>query len=103
MSSRQGGIIIDQITEHVACGAAYNSDEHFVTTELFLKKEQREMFMTIHPDQRLSWLRRKYNVMYGGKKDEMFVPFGDCVNFYDHLEMMLVLVELTCCHFIFLI
>ena len=66
VSSRQGGITIEQVMEHaVACGAGYNSDEHFVATELFVKKDQREMFMTIPTDQRLIWLRRKYNVMYG--------------------------------------
>jgi len=66
VSKRQGGITIEQVMEHVvACGAAYKTDEHFVATELFVKKEQREMFMTLPIDERLDWLRRKYNVMYG--------------------------------------
>lgn len=66
VSKRQGGITIEQVMEHVvACGAAYKTDEHFVATELFVKKEQREMFMTLPIDERLNWLRRKYNVMYG--------------------------------------
>jgi hypothetical protein len=43
--------------EHVvACGALPKTDEHFVATNLFIKKEQREMFMTIPPppDDRLT-------------------------------------------------
>jgi hypothetical protein len=52
--------------EHVvACGAGYNTDEHFVATKLFVKKDQRELFVTTPKDQRLCSLRRKYNVMYG--------------------------------------
>ncbi|CAO1948428.1 unnamed protein product [Urochloa humidicola] len=68
VSRRQGGITIEQVMEHVvACGATPKTDEHFVATELFIKKEQREMFMTIPFDERLNWLTRKYNVMYGPK------------------------------------
>jgi len=64
---KQAGITIDQVMGHVvACGAAYASDEHFVATELFVKKEHREMFMTMSTNEaRLSWLKRKYNVMFG--------------------------------------
>jgi uncharacterized protein YlxP (DUF503 family) len=44
-SSRQVGITIGQVMEHVAaCGARYDTNEHFVATELFVKKDQREMF-----------------------------------------------------------
>jgi len=50
VSSRRGGITIGQVMEHVvACGAQPKTDEHFVATELFIKKEQRKMFMTIPP------------------------------------------------------
>jgi hypothetical protein len=31
----------------IACEADLGSDEHFVATELFVKKEHRQMFMTI--------------------------------------------------------
>ena len=34
-------------------------------TELFVKKEQREMFMTLPTNEiRFNWLRRKYNDKY---------------------------------------
>lgn len=62
-SSRQVGITIGQVMEHVAaCGARYDTNEHFVATELFVKKDQREMFMTIPANEaRFNWLRRKYD------------------------------------------
>nr|TKV94337.1 hypothetical protein SEVIR_9G287700v2 [Setaria viridis] len=66
VASRQAGITIEQVMDHVAaCGAACGSDEHFVATELFVKKEQREMFMTIPTNEaRFSWLKRKYDMMF---------------------------------------
>jgi hypothetical protein len=46
----------------IACGAAYGTDEHYIATELFVKKKQREMFMTFPTDDvRFNWLSRKYN------------------------------------------
>lgn len=50
----------------VECGGVVGSDEHFIATELFLKKEQREMFLHMKelPD-RLNWLKRKYVAKYG--------------------------------------
>lgn len=67
VSSRQAGITIEQVMGHVVvCGAELGSDEHFVATELFIKKEHREMFMTIPTNEaRLSWLKRKYDMMFG--------------------------------------
>lgn len=67
VSSRLGGISIDEVMGHViACGAALGTDEHFVATELFVKKEQREMFMTMPtPESRFNWLKRKYALMFG--------------------------------------
>ena len=61
VASKQAGITIDQVMGRVvACGAKYGSDEHFVATELFVKKEPREMFMTMSNNEaRLSWLKRK--------------------------------------------
>jgi hypothetical protein len=48
------------------CGAGYDTDEHYISTELCVKKEQREMFMTIPTNGiRFNWLRRKYNDKYG--------------------------------------
>jgi len=67
VSKRHGKYSIDEVMEVViACGAGYDSNEHYIATELFVKKEQREMFMTLPTNEiRFNWLRRKYNVMYG--------------------------------------
>ena len=38
----------------------------FVASELFVKKEQREMFMTIPTKEaRFNWLKRKYDMLFG--------------------------------------
>ncbi len=48
------------------CGARSGSDEHFIATELFVSREQREMFLTLSTaEERLEWLRRKYKAKYG--------------------------------------
>ncbi|PAN48426.1 hypothetical protein PAHAL_9G381300 [Panicum hallii] len=48
------------------CGAQYGSNEHDIATQLFVKKEQREMFLTLPTREiRLSWLTRRYNDKYG--------------------------------------
>jgi len=66
VSKREGKYSIDQVMELViACGAGYGSNEHYVASELFVKKEQREMFMTLPTDEiRFNWLTRKYNDKY---------------------------------------
>lgn len=52
----------------IACGAEYKSNEHYIATELFVKKEQREMLMTLPTDDiKFDWLSRKYNDKYGNK------------------------------------
>ena len=63
VSKREGKYSIDQVMELViACGANFGSNEHYIASELFVKKEQREMFMTLPTDEiRFNWLRRKYN------------------------------------------
>lgn len=59
-------VTIEQVMDLVvACGAAVGSNEHYVASKLFVKKEQREMFMTIPNDKRFDWLHRNYNDMYG--------------------------------------
>ena len=67
VSSRQARVTIEQVMGHVvAYGAGYGSDEHFVATELFVKKDHRKMFMTIPTmEARLSLLKRKYDMMFG--------------------------------------
>lgn len=48
------------------CAASLGSDEHFIATELFLKREQRQMFKTLDtPQARFEWLKRKYKKEYG--------------------------------------
>jgi len=66
VSKRHGKYSIDEVMEVViACGAGYDSNEHYIATELFVKKEQREMFMTLPINEiRFTWLRRKYNDKY---------------------------------------
>jgi hypothetical protein len=47
------------------CGAQYDSNEHDIDTQLFVKKEQREMFLTLPTREiRLNWLTRRYNDKY---------------------------------------
>ncbi|XBI78160.1 hypothetical protein VPH35_087898 [Triticum aestivum] len=41
------------------CGVIDGTDEHFIATELFLKREQREMFLHMTSDSRKGWLRRR--------------------------------------------
>ena len=65
-ANREGKYSIDQVMELViACGANFGSNEHYIASELFVKKEQREMFMTLPTDEiRFNWLTRKYNDKY---------------------------------------
>ncbi|XP_021305436.1 uncharacterized protein LOC8080028 [Sorghum bicolor] len=66
VASKQVGITIGEVMTHViACGAAEGSDEHYVATELFVKKEHREMFMTFSTDEaRFNWLKRKFDMLF---------------------------------------
>ncbi|XP_072148930.1 L10-interacting MYB domain-containing protein [Setaria viridis] len=66
ISMRHGKYSIEEVMEVViACGAGYDSNEHYMASELFVKKEQREMFMTLPTNEiRFNWLRRKYNDKY---------------------------------------
>ena len=66
-AKKQEGITIREIMDHVKdCGAAYGSDEHDIATQLFVKKEHREMFMTLPTREiRLNWLRKRHNDKYG--------------------------------------
>jgi hypothetical protein len=49
----------------IACGSTYGSNEHFIATELFVNKQQREMFMMIPSNHRMEWFTRKYITKYG--------------------------------------
>jgi len=55
--------MMDQV---LMCGADYDTDEHYIATELFVKKDQRDMFMTLPTKViRFNWLRRKYQAKCG--------------------------------------
>ncbi|NP_001141996.1 uncharacterized protein [Zea mays] len=57
--------IQDVMTLVWECGARCGSNEHFIATELFVSREQREMFLTMETaEERFQWLRRKYIVKY---------------------------------------
>uniref|UniRef100_A0A0A9B9P3 Myb/SANT-like domain-containing protein n=1 Tax=Arundo donax TaxID=35708 RepID=A0A0A9B9P3_ARUDO len=57
--------IQDVMTLVRECGARCGSNEHFIATELFVNREQREMFLTMETaEERFQWLRRKYIVKY---------------------------------------
>lgn len=48
------------------CGVVVGTNEHYIASELFVKREQREIFMTLDtPQERLEWLSRKYVGKYG--------------------------------------
>nr|XP_025882369.1 L10-interacting MYB domain-containing protein isoform X2 [Oryza sativa Japonica Group] len=66
-SKKSNEVTVQQIMDLVLdCGADYGSDEHFIAIELFVKKDQRDMFMTLpNKEFRFNWLRRKYNAKYG--------------------------------------
>jgi hypothetical protein len=64
VSSRLGGITIEEVI--ITCGADLGSDEHYVATELFVKKEHRQMFMTMPTKEaRFNWLKRKFEMVFG--------------------------------------
>uniref|UniRef100_J3MQR2 DDE Tnp4 domain-containing protein n=1 Tax=Oryza brachyantha TaxID=4533 RepID=J3MQR2_ORYBR len=65
-AKKQEGVTIKEVMEHVLdCGAEYGSDEHDIATQLFVKKDYREMFMTLPTREiRLNWLRKRHNDKY---------------------------------------
>ncbi|EEC84115.1 hypothetical protein OsI_30443 [Oryza sativa Indica Group] len=46
------------------CGAVERINEYFIATEIFIKKDQREMFVNYlrTPTGRFGWLKKKYEV-----------------------------------------
>ena len=66
-SKKLGEVTIQQVMEVVLeCGVGYDTNEHYIATELFVKKDQREMFITLPTNEiRFNCLRRKYNEKYG--------------------------------------
>ena len=66
VSKKEGGVSIKEVMDVVLdCGADYGSNEHDIATQLFVKKDQREMFMTLPTREiRFNWLTRRYNDKY---------------------------------------
>lgn len=66
-AKKLGEVTIAQVMNVVLeCGAGYDTNEHYIATELFVRKDQKEMFMTLPTNEiKLNWLRRKYNDKYG--------------------------------------
>ncbi|CAN6251013.1 unnamed protein product [Urochloa humidicola] len=58
-----GEVTIPQVMAAVIeCGANYGTNEHYIATELFVKLEQRQMFMTFPDNEfKFNWLTKKYN------------------------------------------
>ncbi|KAJ1270696.1 hypothetical protein BS78_06G071500 [Paspalum vaginatum] len=65
-SKKLGEVTIKQVMELVvACGAVVVCNEHFIASKLFIKREQREMFVTLDThESRFLWLSRHYNEQY---------------------------------------
>ncbi|PUZ44844.1 hypothetical protein GQ55_8G162800 [Panicum hallii var. hallii] len=66
-SRKEAEVSIKEVMQHVLeCGADYGSNEHDIATQLFVKKDQREMFLTLPTNKiRFDWLTRRYNDKYG--------------------------------------
>jgi hypothetical protein len=62
-SKKAGEITIKEVMDLVlVCGADYGTNEHFVATQLFVKKDQRKMFLNLPTNKiRFDWLTRMYN------------------------------------------
>ncbi|KAG2549854.1 hypothetical protein PVAP13_9KG257352 [Panicum virgatum] len=60
-SKKSSEVTVQQIMDLILdCGADYGTDDHYIATELFVKKENRDMFLTL-PNKEImfNWLRRK--------------------------------------------
>ncbi|KAM3253577.1 hypothetical protein ACQJBY_047580 [Aegilops geniculata] len=57
--------VASTMNEVLALGILEGSDEHYIATELFIKREQREMFLHMGVAARKDWLRRKFAMTYG--------------------------------------
>jgi hypothetical protein len=66
-SRKEAEVSIKEVMQHVLeCGADYGSNEHDIATRLFVKKDQREIFLTLPTTKiRFDWLTRRYNDKYG--------------------------------------
>ncbi|KAF7108325.1 LOW QUALITY PROTEIN: hypothetical protein CFC21_108820 [Triticum aestivum] len=57
--------VASTMNEVLALGILEGSDEHYIATELFIKREQREMFLHMGVAARKDWRRRKFTMTYG--------------------------------------
>jgi hypothetical protein len=53
--------IAEMLQSVIEAGACEGSDEHFYATQLFIKKEFRDVFVTLKtPEGKLAWLKRTW-------------------------------------------
>jgi hypothetical protein len=53
--------IAEMLDSVIEAGAEEGSDEHFYATQLLIKKEYRDVFLTLKkPEGKLAWLRRTW-------------------------------------------
>ena len=60
-SKKSSEVTVQQIMDLILdCGADYGTDDHYIATELFVKKDKRDMFLML-PNKEImfNWLRRK--------------------------------------------
>jgi len=61
---KSGSTIQEVMALVKGCGAKPGSNEHFITTVVFTKKAEWEMFMTLDtPEERFDWLQKKHEWM----------------------------------------
>jgi hypothetical protein len=61
----KSGCFIQDVMKLVKeCGAISGTNDHFVASLVLVKRDEREMFMTLEtPEERFAWLRRKHEWM----------------------------------------
>lgn len=76
--NKQGDITIKEVMDLVLkCGADYASNEHDITTQLFVKRDHREMFLALSTNEiRFQWLTRWYKDKY-----EKWISFEQFVSY----------------------
>jgi hypothetical protein len=71
------------------CGAGYDTDEHYIATELFVKKDRREMFMTLPTnDIRFNWLQEVQCLVWQLRNCVLFIfsfSLFELLSFYLYL------------------
>jgi hypothetical protein len=63
LNARRNGCSIRDVMALVKeCGAVPGTKEHFIASQVFVKRAEREMFMTLDtPEERFNWLTMKHD------------------------------------------